>query len=62
MRTITKARVDKTLVRRSSTMTHFIIAGMMAAIAIVATNARADNFTQTILVVGTSTGFTQTAL
>jgi hypothetical protein len=43
-------------------MTHFIIAGMMAAIAIVATNARADNFTQTILVVGTSTGFTQTAL
>ena len=41
-------------------MKHLIIAGMIAAIAIVATDARADDFTQNILVVGTSTGFNQT--
>jgi hypothetical protein len=40
-------------------MKHLIIAGIMAAMALVATNARADNFTQNIVVVGTSTGFTQ---
>jgi PEP-CTERM motif len=41
-------------------MKHLMIAIMMAAMAVVATNARADNFTQTITVVGTSTGFSQT--
>jgi hypothetical protein len=58
MRTITKARVDKTLVRRSSTMTHFIIAGMMAAMAVVATDARANNITDFPPVIGGTSAFT----
>ena len=58
MRTITRARVDKTLGRRSSTMTHFIIAGMMAAMAVVATDARANNIIDFPPVIGGTSAFT----
>jgi hypothetical protein len=58
MRTITRARVDKSLGRRRSTMTHFIIAGMMAAMAVVATDARANNIIDFPPVIGGTSAFT----
>jgi PEP-CTERM motif len=56
MRTVARVGVNKFMVYRGSRMKHFIIAVMIATLAVVATDARANNITANIdLIGGTAT-------
>ena len=57
MRTVARVGVNKLMVHRGLTMKHFIMAVMIATLAVVATNARANDVSYTVPAFGGTAGF-----